>query len=301
MLTVEPSGKVLGATVRGLDLSKPLDEGDLGRILVNLGRYGVLRFPEQSLDPGRQRMFCAQFGPLHQNERHRVAGVPEVSILSNIVENGENIGYVDAGMIWHRDVTHRKVPAFATVLHALKVPRRGGKALGNTQFINTQAAYDDLSDDVKRRLRNLTVLHSSEKYNEQVRQAGSKRPAFEKLPKRNPPVSHAILLAHPITGRTTLYCDPGSAIRIEQLTETESDDLLRMLDSHQLQPQYRYDHVWTERDVLMWDNFSTLHRVSLDYAPAEPRLIQRTQIMAGSILDPSFVKAALGQAGIAIP
>ena len=297
MVSVEPSGAILGATIRGLDLSAPLDDVDLGRILLALGRYGVLRFPGQTLDPVRQRAFCERLGPLHQNERHRVPGVPEVSILSNIVENGQNIGYVDAGMIWHRDVTTRKIPAFATVLHALKVPRRNGKALGNTQFINTQAAYDDLSDDIKRRLKGCMAVHSSEKYNEKVRDAGSRRPVFGKLPNRNPPMSHSILLTHPITGRTTLYCDPGSVIRIEGLPEAESDDLIRLLGEHQLRPQYRYDHVWTEGDVLLWDNFSTLHRVSLDYGPDEPRLIQRTQIMAGRILDPAFVQTMLARAG----
>jgi len=44
MLTIEPTGAVLGATVRGLDLAEPLDEGDMGRILLALGRHGVLRF-----------------------------------------------------------------------------------------------------------------------------------------------------------------------------------------------------------------------------------------------------------------
>ena len=297
MLSVEPSGVILGATICGLDLSKRLDDGDLGRIFLNLGRYGVLCFPGQSLDPIRQKAFCERLGPLHQNERHRVPGVPEVSILSNIVENGRNIGYVDAGMIWHRDVTNRKIPAFATVLHALKVPRRNGKALGNTQFINTQAAYDDLAEDIKRRLTGRMATHSSEKYNERVRDAGSKRPAFGKLPNRTPPISHPILRAHPLTGRTTLYCDPGSVVRIEGLPEGESDDLIRLLNEHQLQPKYRYDHVWTEGDVLMWDNFSTLHRVSLDYGPDEPRLIQRSQVMAGRVLDPAFVESMLARAG----
>ena len=50
MLTIEPTGAVLGATVRGIDLARPLREPDLGRILLALGKHGVLRFPDQHLD-----------------------------------------------------------------------------------------------------------------------------------------------------------------------------------------------------------------------------------------------------------
>jgi hypothetical protein len=38
MLTIEPTGAVLGATARGIDLAHPLSERDLGQILLELGR-----------------------------------------------------------------------------------------------------------------------------------------------------------------------------------------------------------------------------------------------------------------------
>ena len=52
MLSIEPTGAVLGATIRGIDAAQPISERDFGRILVALGRHGVLRFPDQQLDMG---------------------------------------------------------------------------------------------------------------------------------------------------------------------------------------------------------------------------------------------------------
>jgi alpha-ketoglutarate-dependent taurine dioxygenase len=64
MLTIKPTGAVLGATVRGLDLAQPLDESELGRILLALGRHGVLRFPDQHLDLASLQRFSELFGEI---------------------------------------------------------------------------------------------------------------------------------------------------------------------------------------------------------------------------------------------
>jgi hypothetical protein len=66
MLTIEPTGAVLGATVRGIDVARPLREPDRGRILLALGKHGVLRFPDQHLDlgvlKGRVPVSCGSCG-----------------------------------------------------------------------------------------------------------------------------------------------------------------------------------------------------------------------------------------------
>src|SRR5437763_150307 len=148
MTATEPLGEHLGATVRGFDLSKPLSERAVAEILTAIGRFGLLRFPEQRLDPVMQRDFAAQFGRVPAI-RGRLAGltppgVPEINILSNIVEDGRGIGATDAGIIWHTDMVHNQTPGFANVLYALKVPRRDGKTLGGTEFYNLQRAWETL-------------------------------------------------------------------------------------------------------------------------------------------------------------
>jgi taurine dioxygenase len=180
------------------------------------------------------------------------------------------------------------------VLFAVKVPRRDGRVLGATAFINTQAAYEDLPDELKARLMTATATHDFNKFWENMRRRpGSTRgPMTEEQRRRRPPSVHPLFLTHPITGRPVVYCNPGYAIRINELDEAESDRTLERLFAHQLQPKYQYTHTWTEGDVLMWDHIGTLHNAIADYRPDEPRLMKRCQVMADKIFDPAFLERA---------
>jgi len=173
------------------------------------------------------------------------------------------------------------------VLYAVKVPRRDGVVLGNTEFSNMHAAYDDLPADVKARIDGLTATHDFDKFwSMMVKRPGSKRaPLSEAQRKARPPVTHPVVLTHPISGRKVLYANPGYTVKINELRPAESDGLLDYLFAHQLQPQYRYVHRWQEGDVLMWENFGTIHNAIADYRPDEPRLVKRCQVMATRFFD----------------
>ena len=292
-MTIKPTGQILGATVRGVDLAKPLGEADFSTILVALGRHGVLCFPDQQLDAAALRDFSQRFGSIqHMLSGFHEPDMPEVGILSNVVENGRPIGLADAGQDWHTDMSYNPTIGFLNVLYAVKVPRRDGRVLGATAFVNTQAAYEDLSSDVKTRLAAATVTHDFNKFWENMRRRpGSTRgPMTEEQRRRRPPSVHPVFLIHPITGRPVLYCNPGYAIRINELDEAESERTLAMLFAHQLQPKYQYTHLWTERDVLVWDHIGTLHNAIADYGPDEHRLMKRCQVMADKIFDPAFLR-----------
>ena len=299
-MQIIPTGEALGATIHGIDLSQPLDRQEFGEILRAFGRYGVLCFPKQQLDAAQLKAFAARFGSLEINVAgaYQEPGHPEVMILSNIVENGKPIGARDAGQDWHTDMSYSATIALANVLYALQVPQRGGMPLGGTEFANMHAAYDDLPEALKDRLDGMTVLHDFAKFWDMMRQRpGSWRPPLsEEQRRQKPPVSHPVFLTHPITGRRVLYCNPGYAIRINELPERESDDMLAFLFAHQLQPKYRYLHRWSEGDLLFWDDIGTLHNAQADYGPDEPRLIKRCQVMADRIFEPAFVRDALAAA-----
>ncbi len=228
MLTIEPTGAILGATVRGIDLSRPLDERDFGRILLALGRYGVLRFPDQILDLGDVKRFSELFGEIQGNPIRAVDSTreyAEIGILSNIKENGAYIGSPDAGQDWHTDMSYRETVGFVNVLYGIRIPRRDGKPLGGTEFANMHAAYDALPDAIKVRLDGMTATHDFEKFWEHMRQhKNSGRPAMtDEQRRRRPAVVHPIIRTHPITGRKTLYCNEGYAVRINELAEQESE------------------------------------------------------------------------------
>ena len=284
-MQVVPAGKLLGARIEGLDLSRSLSEKEVEEIIQTIGRYGVLCFPRQRLTASQHKDFAARFGELEINVAsgaYQEPGIPEVMILSNIVKDGKPIGLADAGQDWHTDMSYSKTIAFANVLYALQVPRRNGKVLGATEFSSMHAAYEGLPAELKTRLEGMTVLHDFNKFWEMMRrEKGSKRPPLtEAQRKAKPPVSHPIFLKHPITGRKVLYANPGYSMRINELPEKESDEILEFLFEHQLKPEYRYRHEWNEGDVLMWENFGTIHNAIADYGPDEHRLVKRCQVMA---------------------
>jgi taurine dioxygenase len=159
--------------------------------------------------------------------------------------------------------------------------------LGNTEFSNMHAAYEDLPADVKARIDGFTATHDFDKFwSMMVKRPGSKRaPLSEAQRKARPPVTHPVVLTHPITGRKVLYANPGYTVKINELPPAESDELLEYLFAHQLQPKYRYVHRWQEGDVLMWENFGTIHNAIADYRPDEPRLVKRCQVMATRFFD----------------
>jgi taurine dioxygenase len=293
---IEPTGQILGATVRGIDLARPLADADFSAILSALGHHGVLRFPEQRLDAAALRDFSRRFGSIQNMlTGFHEPDMPEVGILSNVIENGKPIGLADAGQDWHTDMSYNPTIGFVNVLFAVKVPRRDGRVLGATCFVNTQAAYADLPADLKQRLAGMTATHDFNKFWENMRRRpGSTRgPMTEEQRRRRPPSVHPLFLTHPITGRPVLYCNPGYAIRINELGEAESEAMLERLFAHQLQPRYQYTHRWTEGDVLMWDHIGTLHNAIPDYGPDEHRLMKRCQVMADRIFDPAFQHAHL--------
>ena len=284
-MEIIPTGKILGATINGLDVSQPLTDAAFDQVLRALGRYGVLRFPRQALTPAAQKAFASRFGSLEVNVSgmYQDAEHPEIMFLSNIVENGKPIGLADAGQDWHTDMSYSRVIALANVLHAIKVPRdSSGHPLGSTQFADMHAAYDDLPAELKARLASATAVHDFNKFWEMMRrEKGSKRPPLTPQQRAaKPPVSHPIFLTHPITGRKVLYADPGYTVRINEMPERESNEILTFLFAHQLQPKYCYEHQWSEGDLMMWDNIRTLHNAVADYGPHQPRLMQRCQVMA---------------------
>ena len=125
------------------------------------------------------------------------------------------------------------------------------------------------------------------------RPGSTRQPLTAEQRRRKPPVSHSIVLVHPVTGRRALYANPGYVVRINELPAQESDEMLRFLFEHQVQPKYRHVHRWTENDVLIWDDICTVHNAWPDYGSDEHRLIKRCQVMADRVFDPDFARLAV--------
>ena len=284
-MRITPNNAGLGARIEGIDLAQPLSPADYRTVLAALGQYGVLCFPGQDLGAPQLSAFGSRFGDLEVNVANlfHAPDHPEVMILSNQRDaEGRPIGLNDAGQGWHTDMSYSTEIALANVLHAKEVPQRDGRPLGDTQFRNMHAAYDDLPPEVVERLEGRVAIHDFEKFWDMMRQRpGSIRgPLTPEQRAKKPPVAQPVFRVHPVTGRRVLYCNPGYAMRIEGLERDESDAMLEYLFRHQSQPKYLYSHAWTPGDLLMWDNIGTTHNAVADYAADEPRFILRVQVMA---------------------
>lgn len=284
-MRITPNNAGVGARVEEIDLATPLSPEEFRTLLRALGQYGVLCFPSQDLDADRLANYASRFGQLEVNVANlfHAPGHPEIMILSNMRdEAGKPIGLSDAGQGWHTDMSYSQEISIGNVLHAKRIPRRNGRPIGDTQFRNMHAAYDDLPAEVKQRLEGRTAIHDFEKFWDMMRiRPGSVRgPLTPEQRAKKPPVSQPIFRVHPITGRRVLYCNSGYAMRIEGMDPVESGAMLDYLFRHQARDKYLYSHSWTEGDVLMWDNIGTVHNAVADYGPDEHRYILRAQVMA---------------------
>jgi taurine dioxygenase len=284
-MKITPTGQTLGARIDDIDLATPLSDSAFRTLLRALGQYGVLCFPNQTFDTAAFAAYARRFGALEINVANlfHEPDFPEIMILSNqIGADGKPVGLNDAGQGWHTDMSYSRDIALANVLHAQAVPMRNGKSVGETQFRNMHAAYDELPDEIKHRIEGRTATHDFEKFWEVMRlRPGSRRNKLTDEQKRKkPPVSQPLVRIHPLTGRKVLYANPGYTIRIDGMDEHESGLILDYLFRHQERADFLYAHHWAVGDVLMWDNIGTVHNAVADYMPTEPRYMRRAQVMA---------------------
>ena len=236
----------------------------------------VLVFRSQSFTPAGFLDFSRQFGrpEPHVIDQFHHPEHPDILILSNVRKDGEPTGLADAGTYFHTDYSYLQVPARATLLCSIQVPKQGG----DTLFADQYAAYDGLSSSVKRQIRDLVALHHYGNRDDLDR--GSRTVASvltQDQEKKMAWVRHPIARRHPVTGRTALYAVSGSSFRIEGMPDDEALDLLDELKAHATQQKYQCRLKYGVGDVVIWDNASLLHSATLT-DPDDPRTLWRITI-----------------------
>lgn len=280
MFSVRKLGHALGAEIAGLDLSAPLAEGVFGEILDAFHEHQVIVFREQKLTPEQHIAFSRRFGEIDVNVRSRFnkPGYPEIFVVSNIIENGEPIGVTDAGRYWHTDHCYVREPSRCSLLYALEVPRRNGRALGDTMFASTVAAFDQLPPEMKERLAGRKAVNSyRHTYDRKVREF-NRTPLQAEGRKAPPDIEHPVVRTHPFTGRQCLFVNEGYTTRIAGMPEAESASTLAFLFEHMTRTEFIYQHGWETGDLLLWDNCATQHKAVFDYALPLRRRMERTTI-----------------------
>jgi taurine dioxygenase len=279
---VVPTGAALGTEIRGVDLSRDLGEATFRRIDDAFNEYGVIFFRGQAMTEAQHIAFARRFGELeiNVNAEYGLPDYPEILLISNIVEDGRHIGLADAGTTWHTDMSAYRTPPRCSLLYAREIPYdANGRALGDTLFTSSAAAYEALSPGLKEQLAGRRATHSYlAKMNARRKAVGLTRTVKPEHLMKVPPVEQPVFRTHPVTGKKCLYVTEGECTAIEGMPEDEALALIAKLHAHLVRPEFQYRHTWQEGDLLMWDNCSCQHLAVRDYGLPQRRLMHRVTV-----------------------
>ena len=266
-IEIRPVTAVIGADVRGVDLSKPLDGVTRAAIEQGLLDYQVLFFRGQNITPEEQVAFALQFGTIgEQPFAPKYGDNPDYIVLDQITPVGEGADN------WHSDNTFMAEPPSRAILKAVQLPAIGG----DTCFASMYAAYEALSAPIRRLIDGMTAVHDLTKPLQKALDAGHADADLAELQRRWPPVEHPVACTHPITGRTALFVNGNSTTHLVGLNDRENALLLPFLIEHVRSPLFQCRFSWDENSVAFWDNRATQHYAVPDYT--ERRIMHRVTL-----------------------
>lgn len=290
-IRLSPLSRALGVEIHGLDPKRlgPLEQATLRDAL---SEHAVLLVRDLDLSPEDHVALTRVFGEpdIHPIESIRLEGHPEIIVLSVDVRDSleprdSSADEVVARIPWHSDLTYTALPSRGALLYARIVPPEGGE----TGYIDAAAVYDALPDGTKRRIEGLRAVHSLGSYQGQVERSVAGKagkappPAFEE-------VTHPLVHRHPESGRRVLNVSPAFTRSIEGLSEAESAVLLEELRAFATQDRFAYFHPWRPGDLVIWDNWRTMHTAT-GHKKKYARLMHRTTLRGGVALGPSVQRS----------
>ena len=250
--------------IRDLDPHDPAADARYPDLQAALDRHAVLSFHGTPMSQERQVEFCGLFGTLEgaktdktilqgkERLKHTLADVSNVAPDDKLFGKEDRRRMFNLGnMLWHTDSSFKRVPAKYSMLHAHSVVPEGGE----TQVVDTRAAWEALPEAMKTRVDGLiaehSILHSREKLGFYDFSA-EERAAL-------PPVHRPIVRDHAESGRRALYL-ASHASHILGMEVPDGRMLIAELMEHMTQREFIYTHHWQVGDLMVWDNRCTLHR-----------------------------------------
>lgn len=275
--SMEPFGAEVSGVADPADLSAEQRES-LARALAERGVLvlrGLDPTPEQHVELTRV------FGEpeIHPMESIRMAGVPEIIELkvdlTDHVRGDDDGDRVIADIAWHADLTYVEQPSRGALLRAVDVPPVGG----DTLWIDMAQVHSALPDHLRRRIAGLEVVHSLDdpRVAAHDEMTGASTTEF-------PPVVHPLVHRHPVSGEPVLNISPAFARGIVGMDDEQSAALLGELAEFATREEFIYRHRWTAGDVVVWDNWRTMH-LATGHPKRYRRYMRRTTIHGGTVLE----------------
>nr|WP_299598994.1 TauD/TfdA family dioxygenase [Sphingomonas bacterium] len=248
-------------------------------------RHAVCIFRDSGLDDEAHVAFSRLFGELEMAPRISAAGAtprfacPELFDAGNLDREGRIVTDERRRLInlgnqqWHTDSSFRPARSSYSMLLAHRIPDVGGE----TEFTDLRAAYDALPDEMKARIAGLEAEHSYWHSRQLVGYPAPTETEIAAIPGARQP----LVLAHPRTGRPSLYL-AAHASHIVGMDPAEGRALLRELMDFATQERFRYVHRWQVGDLVVWDNLCTMHRATPFDDSRYARDMRRTTVIDGS-------------------
>jgi taurine dioxygenase len=277
-LRISPLGGTIGAEIRGVDLSRPLDPATTETLRKAWLRFALLVFRGQTLNDDALRRSADWLGAASEitmpTDRRGDDDIA-IALVSNILdESGQPIGALGDGEMWfHHDNSFTPEPDIATWLYAVELPAQGG----DTLFGDCAAAWDALPDPLRERVLGRRVLQV---YDYTIRE----KPDLHRLD-GVPHCWQPAVVQHPETGRRALYVDRLMSAALDSGGDGQPADdgpaLLEELFPYVERTDYR--HEWRLGDYVIWDNRSTVH-ARTDFPADERRLLKRGKIAGAAMV-----------------
>ena len=270
-IEVRPVSTHTGAIIEGVDLTRPLEEQTYREIRGALNERGVIFFRDQNLTPAQHLAFAQRFGEIDVDPTGGLGhpeGFPMICEVKKEPEETRNIGGN-----WHSDHAFDRCAPLGSILLARELPDYGG----DTMFASMYAAYDALSDGLKKTLEGMRAVHAKTRAyvalpSERDVSAAERAAVNKQFAARE--ALHPVAPVHPESGRRLLFVNPTYTVRFEGWTEKESEPLLKYLFQHAARPEFTYRFQWQPGSIAFWDNRSVWHYALNDYH-GERRLMHR--------------------------
>ncbi|MEM7142694.1 MAG: TauD/TfdA family dioxygenase [Actinomycetota bacterium] len=268
-MEVIPVAGALGAEIHDVDLRDP--DLDVTALRDAILMHQVVFIPGASLTEEEHFALGRRLGEPSIFPVARLMG--ETSPTMTVLEDGPDSP--NSADLWHTDVTWTATPPAFALLHMELSPEVGG----DTLWCSATAAYDALSPLMQDFLCGLTVTHDNAGFVRRlIEKVGDPdHPLVEGLRRDYPAVVHPMIRTHPETGRRSILWAGNFISHINELTETEGRTVLDMIDAHVQDPRFHVRWRWTDGDLAIWDERSTLHRAAADHWP-QRRVIRRCEI-----------------------
>jgi taurine dioxygenase len=261
IVDVLPLTPTLGAEIAGANLVDLTDQ-QFSEIFEAFTAHAVIFFRDQpALTVDQHARLAERFGPIHVHPFERLGSRPTVDRRPGLVPIRTTAdSRVAAGNRWHSDVSCDEQPPQASILQLHQIPPVGG----DTLFASMYAAYDTLSDRMKRLLDGLTARHSGEDSYRNLFKAAVDDPNATW-----PAADHPVVRRHVDSGRPALYVDREFTESLNDLPKEEGRALLEFLFAHSERVNFQCRFRWTENAIAIWDNRAVLHHAMWDYWPQE--------------------------------